>query len=125
MNIFERLDDWRREIKFAYQKITRGYCDRDVWSMDIFFFETFSKMLRQLKRDTHSYPGFNGMTMRKWKGILTKMINGFDAGVQIGNMDFIGENDTPKQIQIKLRKLEKKQNKAMKLFCKWINALWD
>ena len=84
MNIFERLDDWRREIKFAYQKITRGYCDRGVWSMDIFFFETFSKMLVDLKRDIHGYPDYDGMTFRKWKGTLTKMINGFNAGVEIG-----------------------------------------
>lgn len=39
MNIF-------REIKFYYQRITKGYSDRDLYNMDSWFIDTIPNMLR-------------------------------------------------------------------------------
>lgn len=39
MNIF-------REIRFCYQRITRGYADRDLYNMDNWFINTISNMLK-------------------------------------------------------------------------------
>lgn len=47
----------KKEIAFkermAKQRIKRGYCDEDVWSIDFWFCKTIAPMLRQLAKTTH------------------------------------------------------------------------
>ena len=52
----EKFKRWRRNIRFAYQRIKYGYCDSDVWSIDYWFLNVMPAMLEHLKETTHSYP---------------------------------------------------------------------
>ncbi len=87
----EKFNRWRRNIKFAYQRIRYGYCDSDVWSIDYWFLKVMPGMLQQLKETTHGYPCFQGSIShsacgndvsedidktgaKKWDDILSKMI---------------------------------------------------
>lgn len=50
----------KKEIAFkermAKQKVKKGFCDEDVWSIDIWFCKTISPMLRQLAKTSHGCP---------------------------------------------------------------------
>jgi hypothetical protein len=87
----EKFNRWRRNIKFAYQRIRYGYCDSDVWSIDYWFLKVMPGMLQQLKETTHGYPCFQGSIShalcgndvsenvdktgaKKWDDILSEMI---------------------------------------------------
>ena len=44
------------EERMAKQRAKRGFCDRDVWSIDYWFCETIAPMLRQLAKTAHGCP---------------------------------------------------------------------
>ena len=87
----EKFKRWRRNIRFAYQRIKYGYCDSDVWSIDLWFLNVMPGMLQHLKDTTHSYPCFQGSIshalcenvmseetdnegVKQWEAILSEMI---------------------------------------------------
>ena len=39
-----------------YQKVKYGYCDSDVWNIDIWFLNVMPNMQDVLRRATHGYP---------------------------------------------------------------------
>lgn len=45
-----------RNMKFAYQRITKGYCEPDVWDMDVYLQYLLPDMLRELAETTHGWP---------------------------------------------------------------------
>ncbi len=50
------LREWRKKLVFAWQRITRGYADWDVWDLDQWMLEILPRMLDQLADNTHTYP---------------------------------------------------------------------
>lgn len=46
------------KLKWAYQRISKGYCDYDVYSLDIFYANLFVESLRELARVELGYPGY-------------------------------------------------------------------
>ena len=55
-NPVKMVKRWRRNIKYAYQRIRYGYCDRDVWSIDWWFLNVVPNMLQDLRETTHGFP---------------------------------------------------------------------
>ena len=45
----------KEEEAYAKQRAERGFCDRDVWNIKDWFYETISPMLKQLAETGHSY----------------------------------------------------------------------
>lgn len=45
-----------RKIKWAYQRVTKGYCDYDVYSLDVFYANLFVVSLRELAEKENGYP---------------------------------------------------------------------
>ena len=140
MNIF-------KEIKYAIQRIRKGYCDRDTWNIDWWFQKTIVLMLKDFKKNKHSYPT-EFKTQEEWDNVLNKMI------ILFNNMDFdtcdisnpyeelwhsIVYNPqyfTPEQTKdIRKKYLEKQEeiyeqcenakNEAFSLFSKYFHDLWD
>ena len=91
INPFKLVRRWGRNIKYAYQRIRYGYCDRDIWSIDSWFLGVFPNMLEDLKGTTHGYPNTHSVYshalvgtgapekvdedgMDRWKDILSEMI---------------------------------------------------
>lgn len=56
INPLKNVKRWGRNIKYAYQRIRYGYCDKDVWSIDWWFLSVVPNMLEDLKNTAHSYP---------------------------------------------------------------------
>ena len=45
-----------RDIKWAHQRIWRGYCDHDIFSIDCWFTDVMGRMLEQFRKIHDSYP---------------------------------------------------------------------
>jgi len=72
MHIKYRLYEIKNKIKWAFQRMRRGYDDSAVWNMDGWFIDTMRRMLRQLQKEFHSYPV--DMTEKEWSEVLGRMI---------------------------------------------------
>ncbi len=74
-------------IKWSHQRITRGYCDKDIWDMFSYLQSLLPDMLQQLKDTRNGSPGFlgenyvnaeglwvNDTCHEEWDKILDEMI---------------------------------------------------
>ena len=70
MNVFK---DMKRNIKWVFQRLFRGFDDRDYWSLN----DTISKFalprLILLKKKKHGYP-WNFKNMKEWNKTLDEII---------------------------------------------------
>ena len=88
--------DVYRTIKFAYQRVARGWDDRAAWSVDWWLDEMMPGVLRLLKEKKHGIPCsmFDGLPMNdegyhdkpeyaiaeaRWDAIMDKMVAAFEA----------------------------------------------
>lgn len=76
-----------QNIKYSWQRITKGYCDKDLWNIDGWFMDIMPNMLQQFKENRHGSPGIlgtdyvnadgircNDTCHQEWDEILDKMI---------------------------------------------------
>jgi hypothetical protein len=87
-NPIDKVKRWKRNVKYAYQRIKYGYCDSDVWSIDYWFLGVMPGMLQQLKETKHGYPSCflpesdvyeisqesEDAAVKKWNEVLSEMI---------------------------------------------------
>lgn len=64
-----------RDIKYCYQRIRYGWCDRDTWDMDGWFLSIIPPMLQYFRDNKHGFPG--NMGEDEWDHILETMIKLF------------------------------------------------
>src|SRR6185437_7285184 len=105
---------YTQPLLWSYQRVTRGWADCDIWSLDDHLNTWLPDALEQLKR-AHGYPS-EFENQEPWNEILDKMIEGFRA-----NDRLVGFNheSTDRKADLKLWK------DGMKLFVKYYNHLWD
>ena len=101
-NVWDAPSDAYRAAKYACQRVTRGWDDRAVWSIDWWLDERMPAMLRKLKEDKHGVPMemFDGLPVNdkgyhddaefaiaegRWNAILDKMIAAFEASRRINH----------------------------------------
>ena len=86
----------KSNLKWAWQRMCRGWDDRAVWSIDVYLANIIPQMVQQLKEVTHGTPGsmFEAedwdpkanawkegkmeIAMAKWDAILDEIAEGFD-----------------------------------------------
>lgn len=129
-------------MKYAYQRVRRGYDDRMVFSFYDEMGALCIKALTSLRDDCKTgYPTrFEGR--KDWDGILTKIINGLKAAERISDNDFFDKVPLPKgttrkdifgeEVHHKLvinekrkKQLEDEFSEGMDLFKKHFFSLWD
>jgi len=128
--IWNRIDDFLREVKWAYQRVYRGWDDRVVWSVDAWLSEIMPDILRKLKEDKYGVPHeffddpFSesseeewSIAKEKWDNELDKMIVGYMCSKKIIDWDW--KNDDDKE------RLQKTFEEGMKSFTKYYFNLWD
>lgn len=59
-----------KNIKYSWQRITKGYCDMDLWSIDDWFMGVMPDMLQQFKDTKHGSPVSLGKDYVNENGIL-------------------------------------------------------
>jgi hypothetical protein len=91
------IHDLCLNIKYAYQRVVRGWDDTAVWSVDSWLCRVLPEMLRKLKEDKkglpieafsepHKHPHSDKDTKEaeaRWNKILDDIIEGFEAGNNI------------------------------------------
>ena len=71
---WEFFEDCWYNLKAAYQRVTRGFAYRDLFSIDSWFLDIFPEMLKEFRKNLHSYPGDNEFpTFESWVEYLEEM----------------------------------------------------
>ena len=58
--IFYIVKQFFRDIKYSHQRITKGYCDKDLWDISDWFLKLMPDMLAEYKKTRHGSPGILG-----------------------------------------------------------------
>ena len=71
---WEFFEDCWLNVKAAYQRITRGFAYRDLFSIDNWFLDIFPEMLKEFRENLHSFPGDSEFpTFESWTAYLKEM----------------------------------------------------
>ena len=68
--LFGVFDCFRKDLRYCKQRIEKGYCDADLYSIYDWFLETVPAMLEQYKQTRHGSPGILGENYENADGIL-------------------------------------------------------
>ena len=140
-----------RQFKWAYQRITRGFCDFDVWDFDYYLTSVMAQGIKHLADTTHSYPGNNEFpTYESWRDYLYEIATKLNfslrddlpneyeeewlKGWEKDGLDSIN-NRTPEEEEISRKYLEVEQkndtlrnqalSEALDMIVHVYSALWD
>ena len=132
--LYNRLSDFLYEVKWAYQRVVRGWDDRASWSLDYWMTENVLEILKVLKKNKHGSPNpmFDGLPYEdeetysysdesykiaeeRWNIEIDKMIAGFEAAKKMQEWENINE----------YKQLEKTFQEGMASFVKYYFNLWD
>lgn len=112
---FQWIGHYWREIKFAWQRMMKGYSDRDTWDIDHWFLETMPNILEDFNKNRHGYP--SDVSDEQWEKILNDMIKYFKNADE-ETTDFINKysEQWDKMITTKWIKWEKTEDGLYKFF---------
>ena len=65
-----------RRLKWAWQRAVKGYCDFDIYDLDIYHTNMMAKALYELAERTDSYP--TNMDYDTWIRIIREMAKSFE-----------------------------------------------
>ena len=64
-----------RQFKWAWQRVTKGYCDADTYDLDDHLVRYLAQTIQHLADNTHGYPGTDEFpTYEHWKSYLYKIV---------------------------------------------------
>lgn len=112
----------KREIRWGWQRLFRGFDDRFYWGLYCEISEIVPKVTKWMRKNGHGCPNelFDKNNKKdecwKWNEILLKIEKGFEA---LKKMDECPWN------RKEYKKLEKIYNEGTKLFLKYFRSLWD
>ena len=77
VNWFHNLRQFFRNIRYAFQRAMKGYCDYDLWDVDTFHTNLIIDGLTDFKKDNNGFPGeFLDLPdgAEKWDSIIDEII---------------------------------------------------
>ena len=131
-----RIKDIQCCIKYAYQRVTRGFDNPMIWNYHSEMTSMTIKILTIFKKNIHGYPS-QLKDRKEWKQILTKIIKGFKAQQTIDNAEYMRPTKQVYKTGIfkgtpylridkpMLARLEKRRDEGFKLYIKYYSNLWD
>ena len=114
-------------IKCAWQRVTKGYCYRDVYDLSQYYSELFSATLIELSKTTHGYPS-DFEDMEPWRDYLVEMAKHFRAAgpdVQEDDYSKLKPEELIKVVMNESHTRELHFNKAIKMLQERFYDLWD
>lgn len=146
---FENIRQFFRNIQYAWQRATKGYCDADLWNLDGFYGQLLINSLTEFNKKRHGYPGT--ITDEEWDKILNEIIHHLKEGMPDSHENCywdelsLGLEDqgtgiyTPvsdekyeklrtlwMQEETRITELEAEEaKKGLELLGKWWHHLWD
>ena len=120
-----------KNIKWYYQRATRGWADCDAWSINGYLNDLLPDIIRSLKGgvgcpgDLYDNTKKNNECWR-WEEILESIIQGFIAAKELGELHYMTYSEKGLIADEKKREnLINKYNIGMDLFRKYYMNLWD
>jgi hypothetical protein len=128
------LEEWGRQIRWAWQRVFQGWDERVIWSIDYHLAEMIPLWMRQLKRDKMGAPFMayrdedlqnlgeiskhaDELAIMLYDDVLEDIALGFESYIKMDNLI------NPKLPEYKLE--EEKFNKGFDLLKKWFGTFWD
>ena len=120
---WEWVEDLLHNLRWAWQRVYRGWDDRVVWSIDGHLATMMPIWLQRLKETNHGVPCLftndndYAEGERLWNEKLDAMISGFEAARKIVYTEF--------DSAIEEERLENEFARGMDVFTKYFFYLWD
>ena len=80
-NIPKNISIFFKICKWSVQRITKGYCDADLWNLDIYYLNLFYNTLKDFSKNLHGAPceffDEENDSIEPWVNYLTKMYQYF------------------------------------------------
>jgi hypothetical protein len=108
-----KIKNWlpsKRDIKYFWQRRTRGWDDSQCWSLDYSLAKLIAPRLKRFKEVTVSFP--HGLSCQEWNDILDQMIASFEYFGSEERWDSTDDESI-------------KHQEGVDLFAKWYNHLWS
>jgi hypothetical protein len=129
-------------IKRAYQRCTRGWSDRDLWSLDYTIAKFALPRLKELKKIKHGTPTLffppdkysytdeeYDVAKAEWDKVLDEIIFAMDYIANCREWDYYPKKTWPEkpaaEDYTELHEVEKRVQEGLILFGKHFRALWD
>ena len=64
------IGQFRLDLRCCRQRITKGYCGKDLWSIRDWFLDVVPDMLEEYKKCRHGSPGILGENYQNEEGFL-------------------------------------------------------
>ena len=76
------------EVRFAYQRVVRGWDDRALWSLHRHLTKTLGAQLLRLADIAHGFPAEDGWTFERWAAELRQHGKALEAYGASDGMDY-------------------------------------
>ncbi len=102
------------KVKWAMQRVVRGYDDRLFWSLADYIDPMIVAHVRALRYDKNMFSGYpHGLTEKKWNKVLDTILAGFVDEPEMG------------MSKKEWKKYLKNREKALVLLAFYWDNLWD
>lgn len=116
------IQDGIYHVKWAWQRVFRGYDDRAEWGLCSYITDIALPVLRYLKEEKNGIPFIEYMQKKsfksqekEWKKIISKMIRAFEL---------LKEEDDGTMYYLDVKKYNKEIQEGLALFAKYYQSLW-
>lgn len=114
-----RPPPWRR-LRWKWQRMCRGWSDRDTWSLDSYLAQIISGSVTHLRDHGHSYPGEEqGADEQQWHDILTRIAEPLSM-----DWDRIVDGEPAEARRERQERELAAQQDALRLMAEWFHHLW-
>ena len=124
MRFWEYIPWFFRAIKYAWQRATKGYCDKDTWNLDRYYTQLFIDTLTFFRDNCHGYPSTyfyqNKDGYQTWIDTLNELINHFSNSLEEDDHDYIDENIPDFDIENWIDKIQNYDERAKQLQQEWL-----
>lgn len=118
-NWVNNIKDIFRHIKWSWQRITKGYSERDLFDLDYYYANLFSGTLKDFAKGLHSYPGPE-ISYDEWRDALCDTADKFE---KCHNYDFF--TTTTNNYEEIYEQCKKYKDEGFDFLKKWFFHLWD
>lgn len=76
-NIFQRINGFSHKVKYARDRARKGFCDYDLFDLDVFFVDLIIRALEEYKEFILGYPDSKYPTFEDWMNTIDEGIGHF------------------------------------------------
>lgn len=124
-----------KNIKYAWQRATRGFSDPDCWEFDSYLSRIISGGLKTLDKNRHGFPTELYSQLgeedgnQEWSKILSEISAKMEKYERLKSSEYPPGNLPPEAImewyENNQKEAENAWNDAIDLLKKWHNDMWD